>query len=222
MKYRSYYIAANTKKYALWHVDLQGELTERIQDFEGDEILSYTFMSDDICDNEYGDFETIESCKKYIDELVKKEITAEISERLEYLRGEIEAEKISYGEIAELQSLEKYIDSGDVVLLEWAGVEQSDTWADYVKERYTSRSGFWSNYDSDVKHEDWTADVLDECQYKTMIECWLQNKHDNDPNNNKEWSELEWELANEIDVYGFDSVADAIFEVEKLITTEAK
>lgn len=95
-------------------------------------------------------------------------------------------------------------------------------WADYVKERYTSRSGFWSNYDSDIKHEDWTADVLDECQYKTMIECWLQNKHDNDPNNNKEWSELEWELANEIDVYSFDSVADAIFEVEKLITTEAK
>lgn len=41
--------------------------------------------------------------------------------RLEYLRGEIEAERISYGEIAELQSLAEYIEPGDVVLLEWAG-----------------------------------------------------------------------------------------------------
>jgi hypothetical protein len=103
-----------------------------------------------------------------------------------------------------------------------AEVEQSDTWADYVKERYTSRDGFWSHYDSDIKHEDWTADVLDECQYKTMIECWLELKHKNDPNNVKEWNDLEWELATDIEVYGFSSVIDAINEVEKLITTEAK
>lgn len=50
--------------------------------------------------------------------------TKEITARLEYLRGEIRAEKISYGEIAELQSLAKYIDKGDVELLEWAGVEE--------------------------------------------------------------------------------------------------
>ena len=47
-----------------------------------------------------------------------------IKERLEYLRGEIEAERISYGEIAELQSLAKYIDPSDVQLLEWAGVKE--------------------------------------------------------------------------------------------------
>lgn len=47
-----------------------------------------------------------------------------IIKRLEYLRGEIEAERISYGEIAELQSLAKYIEPGDVLLLEWAGVEE--------------------------------------------------------------------------------------------------
>jgi len=44
-----------------------------------------------------------------------------IQKRLEYLRGEIEAERISYGEITELQSLAAYIDSDDVLLLEWAG-----------------------------------------------------------------------------------------------------
>ena len=47
-----------------------------------------------------------------------------IQERLEYLRGEIEAERISYGEIAELQDLAEYIDPSDVVLLQWAGVPE--------------------------------------------------------------------------------------------------
>lgn len=47
-----------------------------------------------------------------------------ITERLEYLRGEIRGERISYGEIAELQSLAEYIDAGDVELLEWAGVKE--------------------------------------------------------------------------------------------------
>lgn len=50
----------------------------------------------------------------------------QIKERLEYLRGEIKAERISYGEIVELQSLAEYIEPGDVVLLEWAGVPEND------------------------------------------------------------------------------------------------
>ena len=49
---------------------------------------------------------------------------SEIQARLEYLRGEIEAERISYGEIAELQSLAEHIDEGDVLLLEWVGVKE--------------------------------------------------------------------------------------------------
>lgn len=44
--------------------------------------------------------------------------------RLEYLRGEINAERISYEEIAELQSLIPYIEPDDVQLLEWAGVPE--------------------------------------------------------------------------------------------------
>jgi hypothetical protein len=47
-----------------------------------------------------------------------------IKKRLEELRVEIQAERISYGEIAELQSLAEHIDAGDVELLEWAGVEE--------------------------------------------------------------------------------------------------
>lgn len=47
-----------------------------------------------------------------------------VRERLEYLRGEIKAERISTGEVAELQSLAKFIEPGDVELLEWAGVPE--------------------------------------------------------------------------------------------------
>lgn len=50
--------------------------------------------------------------------------TKEISERLEYLRGEIQAERMSLEELAELQSLAAYIDPGDVELLEAAGVPE--------------------------------------------------------------------------------------------------
>lgn len=49
---------------------------------------------------------------------------SKIDERLEYLRGEIEAERISYSEIAELQLLAPYINKNDTQLLEWAGVPE--------------------------------------------------------------------------------------------------
>lgn len=55
----------------------------------------------------------------------------EIKQRLEYLRGEIKAERISYEEIAELQQLAEHIEADDVELLEWAGVpenERSKSW----------------------------------------------------------------------------------------------
>lgn len=44
--------------------------------------------------------------------------------RLEYLRGRINAESISYSELSELESLVEYIDPSDVQLLEWAGVPE--------------------------------------------------------------------------------------------------
>jgi hypothetical protein len=47
-----------------------------------------------------------------------------IRARLEHLRTEIRAERISYGEIAELESLAEYIEPGDVELLEAAGVPE--------------------------------------------------------------------------------------------------
>jgi hypothetical protein len=43
---------------------------------------------------------------------------------LEYLRGELRAGRISYGELSELQDLVPHIAPGDVELLEAAGVPE--------------------------------------------------------------------------------------------------
>ena len=45
-----------------------------------------------------------------------------IKQRLEYMRGEIRAERISYGELAELAA---HIEPDDVELLEWTGVPEA-------------------------------------------------------------------------------------------------
>ena len=50
----------------------------------------------------------------------------QIKARLNFLRDMIETENISTGEIVELQSLAKYIDKSDSLLLEWAGVPEEN------------------------------------------------------------------------------------------------
>ena len=45
-----------------------------------------------------------------------------IKQRLEYLRGEIYSGRISYEEKFELEAIAKYMEPGDVELLQWAGI----------------------------------------------------------------------------------------------------
>jgi len=56
-----------------------------------------------------------------------KKATKKIKKRLEEIRVELRAERISYGELFELQSLAEYIEDGDVELLEPAGVKEKIT-----------------------------------------------------------------------------------------------
>jgi hypothetical protein len=63
-------------------------------------------------------------------------------ERLEYLRGEIRAERISYGEIFELESLAEHIAPDDVELLQWAGVPEPEV--DVIGEEQAENfRGWW-------------------------------------------------------------------------------
>ncbi len=58
--------------------------------------------------------------------------TKKIKKRLEYLRKELRAERISYGELFELQSLAEHIDKNDVELLQAAGVEEKTRRTNYM------------------------------------------------------------------------------------------
>ena len=67
------------------------------------------------------------SCTWYrtdIDGIREEHELFNITARLEELRTEIREERISYGELAELQSLSEHIDEGDPELLQWAGVPE--------------------------------------------------------------------------------------------------
>ena len=50
----------------------------------------------------------------------------DMTDRLEELRVELRAERISYGELAELQGLARFIDPSDTELLEAAGVPEGE------------------------------------------------------------------------------------------------
>jgi len=57
--------------------------------------------------------------------------------RLEYLRGELRAESMSYGEIAELQSLAPFIPADDVELREAAGIPEFPEKSEYETQAET-------------------------------------------------------------------------------------
>lgn len=69
-----------------------------------------------------------------------KKVPAYVKRRLEELRKEIREERISTGEIAELESLKQYIDPSDLLLLQWAGVPEFEE----EEEEYTD----FSQYDT--------------------------------------------------------------------------
>lgn len=93
----------------------------------------------------------------------------EIKKRLEYLRAELRAQKISYSEIAELQSLTPYIESEDIELLEAAGVPEGSPRTlitnDWMKSVYLILR----------KKADATGERLSRKAIKERFETYLEN-----------------------------------------------
>lgn len=71
------------------------------------------------------------------------EIAKAAARRLEELRAELRAERMSYGELAELQALAACIEPGDTELLEAAGVpeEWANDPAGYAAQKESEASG---------------------------------------------------------------------------------
>lgn len=98
---------------------------------------------------------TLGECERWIAENTIAAKTPR--DRLEELRAELRAERMSYDELAELQSLAAYIDAGDVELLEAAGIPEGathpDVWryAENAPEYATATADLWhwsTNYDA--------------------------------------------------------------------------
>ena len=114
-------------------VDIQGELSKVYADLRGTETvvqeaadLMETLQKkaplNDIAACLPGTIIPIRQTIRNIKELCDKPESP--SERLEYLRGELRAERISADELVELQSLVDHIDPSDTELLEAAGVPE--------------------------------------------------------------------------------------------------
>lgn len=67
-------------------------------------------------------------------------------DRLESLRAALRSEDISYGELAELQSLAPYIEAGDAELLEAAGVPESPVCRYCGKALYEFEGALFASY----------------------------------------------------------------------------
>lgn len=53
-------------------------------------------------------------------------------------------------------------------------VEAHEKYPEYIKERFTSYDGFISFYSNDYNGEEWTREVLDECQYGVILDFYLE------------------------------------------------
>ena len=67
MKYKGIKIYASAKSYSLWSVDEEGRLDELEHEYEGYDLIAYTFGIDD---NDEWEYATIDDCKAKIDELL--------------------------------------------------------------------------------------------------------------------------------------------------------
>lgn len=99
-------------------------------------------------------------------------------------------------------------------------VEALPNWPAYIRERFTSRDGFWSFYSADSKDEQWTRDTLDECQYEVMLQFYIDNLTETDPHNNAAWNEREYFIVEDIDVYNFESINNAIEVIQTYLKKE--
>jgi hypothetical protein len=117
-------IFANYEEFAHDHVQDLDVALELVKSMLSGDGHSYNFAETDECFEVYTIIdrdELIRQVKLYDGTELESQI---IKDRLEYLREELRNERISMGELVELQGLADYIDPGDVELLEAAGVPE--------------------------------------------------------------------------------------------------
>jgi hypothetical protein len=86
-------------------------------------------------------------------------------------------------------------------------VEKHKKWPQYIKDNFTSYDGFWSNYDSDCKSEEWTKEDLDYNQYGVILKFWINEISTETTADN--WREATIYIADDFEMCNWDSVVKA-------------
>lgn len=87
-------------------------------------------------------------------------------------------------------------------------VESLPEWTQSVKDNYTSYDGFHSFYSNNINDDIWTRPVLDECQYNTMLQCYIETQLPED---------ALFYLCDDFEISNWTSVDNAITVIDKYI-----
>ena len=169
----------------------------------------------------------------------EKEITEEVADaifsadvdwdaiRLEYAKNYVEAFGYEFDLSLRFDDLysPKFYNYGTDRVFAWVPIEQINkirkeveadkSYPEYIKERYSDRSGFSSNYSSDYKDEDWTREKLDECQYRAILEFWIEYRNGMDWNDNESYMSESFEMQTWSSIQNAHEAIDKYLEEKK-------
>ena len=84
-------------------------------------------------------------------------------------------------------------------------------YAEFIKERYTSYDGFWSNFSNDSNDEDWTKEELNPVQYRSILDFWIEKISD---------AHEDWDVFLMDDFRGNGGMDDLVYDAVEAIKAE--
>ena len=84
-------------------------------------------------------------------------------------------------------------------------------YAEFIKERYTSYDGFWSNFSNDSNDKDWTKEELDPVQYRSILDFWIEKISD---------AHEDWDVFLMDDFRGNGGMDDLVYDAVEAVKKE--
>lgn len=84
-------------------------------------------------------------------------------------------------------------------------------YAEFIKERYTSYDGFWSNFSNDSNDKDWTKEELNPVQYRSILDFWIEKISD---------AHEDWDVFLMDDFRGNGGMDDLVYDAVEAVKKE--
>lgn len=84
-------------------------------------------------------------------------------------------------------------------------------YAEFIKERYTSYDGFWSNFSNDSNDKDWTKEELNPVQYRSILDFWIEKISD---------AHEDWDIFLMDDFRGNGGMDDLVYDAVEAVKKE--